>query len=555
MAPGLHGPQLLGDGVLFSLWAPRLERVAVRLGGRERQLHRTGEGWWSGLVEGAGEGDRYLFALPDGRALPDPASRRQPDGVHGASQVWDARRHAWRNPARGLPLEEIVLYELHVGAFTSEGTLDAAAARLPHLVDLGVTCVELMPVQPFPGRRNWGYDGVALHAVHEEYGGPAALQRFVDTAHGLGLTVCLDVVYNHLGPEGNYLSAFGPYFTSRHRTPWGDGVNYDGEGSAPVRAFVLQAALQWLRDFRLDALRLDAVHAILDDSPRHVVADICQAAGALAREQGRHVHVIAESDLEDRKVVDPLPHGWGCAAMWSDDFHHALHALLTGERRRYYVDFGDVALLARALKEGFAFQGGHSRYRAKAWGTDTAGLPPSRFVFSAQNHDQVGNRPTGERLAQLVPREALAPIATLLAFGPGLPLLFMGEEYGEDRPFLYFTSHGDPELAGAVREGRKAEYIAEAGEGVPDPQAEETFLRSMLTHRRDGHHGQLRRHYRDLLRLRRRHAAHIAERWPEVAVDGKAITLRRPGLVVAVNLGPEPGGGLPGWGWAIREGS
>jgi maltooligosyltrehalose trehalohydrolase len=547
-----HGPELLPDGVRFSLWAPRLDRVSVRVGEREHALERGGEGWWSVRVPSVKAGDRYLYVLPDGRALPDPASRSQPDGVHGSSQVWDARRHAWRYPARGRPAGELVFYEVHVGTFTREGTLDAAAARLPDLVELGVTCVELMPLQPFPGERNWGYDGVSLHAVHGPYGGPDALQRFVDAAHGLGLTVCLDVVYNHLGPEGNYLSAFGPYFTKRHVTPWGDAVNYDGEDSAAVRAFALQGASQWLRDFRADALRLDAVHAILDDSPRHLVAEVCETALAVAREDGREIQVIAESDLEDRKVVDPPPRGWGCSAMWSDDFHHALHALLTGERQRYYADFGGMTPLARALREGFAFQGERSIYRGKAWGTGTAGLAPSRFVSSVQNHDQVGNRPGGERLSRLVPRQALAPLATLLALGPGLPLLFMGEEYGEERPFLYFTSHADPALARAVREGRKAEHIAEAAGGVPDPQAEDTFLRSVLTHRRDGDHGALRRHYRDMLAARRRHAEAIAASWPEVSVDGAAVSLRRPGLSVTVNLGPAPAGGLPGWGWAVR---
>jgi maltooligosyltrehalose trehalohydrolase len=506
-------------------------------------------------VPGAREGDRYAFVLPDGRALPDPASRRQPDGVHASSQVFEARRHTWLHPAAGLPLAELVFYELHVGTFTPEGTLDAAAARLGDLVELGVTCVELLPVQPFPGGRNWGYDGVALHAVHEGYGGPAALMRFVDAAHGLGLAVCLDVVYNHLGPEGNYLAAFGPYFTERHRSPWGDGMNYDGEGSADVRAFVLQAALQWLRDFRVDALRLDAVHAIPDDSPRHLVADICDAARALAIEQGRTVHVVAESDLEDRMVVDPPPLGWGCSAMWADDFHHAAHALLTGERHRFYADFGGLAQLVRALREGFAFQGERSEFRGKAWGTDTVGLEPARFVSSVQNHDQVGNRPAGERLSVLVPRAALAPLATLVVLGPGLPLLFMGEEYGEERPFLYFTSHGDPALASAVREGRRAEHIAEpGGRHVPDPQAEETFRSSVLTHRRDGHHGELWRHYQAMLRLRRRHAPMIGAWWPEVTVDRTKVTLRRPALEVTVNLGSAPVGGLAGWGWQVREG-
>ncbi len=550
-----HGPQVLDRGVRFSLWAPSREALAVRVGGRDHPLDRAEGGWWKALVPEARIGERYQFVLPGGRALPDPASRRQPEGVHGPSEVWDARRYPWRNAFPGWPLEELSFYELHVGTFTPEGTLDAAAARLKGLADLGVTCLELMPVQPFPGKRNWGYDSAALHAVHEGYGGPEALQRFVDQAHGLGLAVCLDVVYNHLGPEGNYLPVWGPYFTDRHRSPWGDGINYDGPGAGPVRSFALQAALQWVRDFRVDVLRLDAVHAIPDDSPRHVVGALCDGVAAFARESGRRIHVVAESDLEDRKVVDPPPRGWGCASMWSDDFHHALHALLTGERRSFYEDFGGIEPLARALREGFVFQGTPSKFRKKAWGTDTKGLAPARFLFCAQNHDQVGNRPLGDRLSKLVAPEALFPVATLLLLGPALPLIFMGEEYGEDRPFLYFTSHGNPQLARAVTEGRKAEHIADAGpEGVPDPQAEETFHRSLLTHRRDGWHGELWNHHQAMLRLRRRHAHEIGARWPEVAVDGTTVTLRRPGLKAAVNLGAAASGGLPGWGWRVSEG-
>jgi maltooligosyltrehalose trehalohydrolase len=550
-----HGPEPRRGGVLFSLWAPALSHPSLRVMDGHHALQRADHGWWKALVPGAGPGDRYAFVVDDGRVLPDPASRRQPEGVHGASVVWDPGAYGWRHAFAGLPREELVFYELHVGTFTPEGTLDAAAARLASLADLGVTCVELLPVQPFPGARNWGYDGVSPHAVHEGYGGPDALQRFVDRAHGLGLAVCLDVVYNHLGPEGNYLAAYGPYFTARHHTPWGDAVNYDGDGSREVRAFVVQAALSWVRDFRMDALRLDAVHAILDDSPRHLVAELCDASAALARASGREVHVIAESDLQDRKVVDPPPRGWGSSAMWADDFHHALHALLTGERQGYYADFGEIGLLARALREGFAFQGEPSVYRGRPWGTGTAGLAPSRFVFSAQNHDQVGNRPAGERLAALVPREALFPVATLVLLGPALPLIFMGEEYGEGRPFLYFTSHGDPDLARAVSEGRKAEHVADAGpEGVPDPQAEETFRRSVLTHARDGDHGELWRHHQSMLRVRRRHARSMGSLWPEVAVEGTAIRMRWPSLEVAVNLGPAPAAGLEGWGWRVREG-
>jgi maltooligosyltrehalose trehalohydrolase len=554
MTEFFHGPQVLDRGVRFSIWAPPHDALAVRLCGKDHPLERVEGGWWTALVPEARIGERYQLVLADGRALPDPASRRQPEGVHGPSEVWDARRYPWRNAFPGLPLEELSFYELHVGTFTPEGTLDAAAVRLKTLADLGVTCLELLPLQPFPGLRNWGYDGAALHAVHEGYGGPEALQRFVDQAHGLGLAVCLDVVYNHLGPEGNYLPVWGPYFTDRHKSPWGDGVNYDGAGAGPVRALALQAALQWVRDFRVDVLRLDAVHALPDDSPRHLVGALCDAVAAFAEESGRRIHVVAESDLEDRKVVDPPPRGWGCSSMWSDDFHHALHALLTGERNSFYADFGGVEPLARTLREGFAFQGTPSKFRKKAWGTDTKGLAPARFVFCAQNHDQVGNRPAGDRLSKLVPPEALFPIATLLLLGPGLPLLFMGEEYGEDQPFLYFTSHGDPALAMAVTEGRKAEHAAEAGpECVPDPQAEETFRRSLLTHRRDGWHGDLWKHHQAMLRLRHRHAREIGARWPDVTTDGTCVTLRRAGLDVAVNLGPATAGGLPGWGWRVSE--
>ena len=554
MARHVHGSQVTAGGVRFSVWAPALERLSVALRDREYPFEPQGRGWWNVHVPGARAGDRYSFVLPDGRRLPDPASRRQPSGVHGPSEVWDPRSFSWRHAFVGRPLEEIVFYELHVGSFTGEGTLDAAAERLPDLAELGVTCVELMPVQPFAGARNWGYDGVEIHAVHEGYGGPDALQRFVDRAHGAGLAVCLDVVFNHLGPEGNYLSAFARYFTHRHKTPWGDGIDYDGAGTAPVRAYAIQAAVQWVHDFRVDALRVDAVHAIPDDSPRHLVSELCEAVGVVARESGRTIHVVAESDLQDRKVVDPPPAGWGCSAMWADDFHHALHALLTGERRAFYQDFGAMKPLARALAEGFAWQGEPSRFRGGPWGTDTRGLAPARFVFCAQNHDQVGNRPAGERLSTLVPAAALAPIATLVVLGSGLPLLFMGEEYGEERPFLYFTSHTDPALARAVSEGRKNEFTADvAVRDVPDPQSAITFERSRLTHRRDGDHGRLREHYRRMLEVRRRHAAVLAGRWPEVKVERRSLRLRRPGLEVAVNLGPEPAGGLGPWGWAVEE--
>lgn len=548
-----HGAEVVEGGVRFRVWAPKARRVAVRTAGLDRALVPLGDGWFGAEVPGAGEGTRYSLVLDGGRVLPDPASRRQPDGVHEASQVFDPGRHAWRDAGwKGLAREDLVFYELHVGTFTEEGTLDAAAARLQDLVELGITCVELMPVQPFPGDRNWGYDGVAPYAVHEAYGGPPALQRFVDRAHGLGLAVCLDVVYNHLGPEGNYLAELGPYFTPRHRSPWGDGLDYDGPGSGPVRAFMVGAAGRWVRDYHLDALRLDATHAIEDGSPRHLVADICEAARAAGRAAGREVHVVAEDDRNDRRILDPPPRGWGASAVWADDLHHAVHALLTGERSAFLVDFGRPDDVARALAEGFVFQGQRSEYRKRPHGTDVRGLLPSRFVTCLQNHDQVGNRPDGERLAALVPWEALRPASTLLLLGSALPLLFMGEEYGETRPFLYFTSHSDPKLARAVSEGRRKEFIARGAGEVPDPQDAGTFRRSKLSHRRDGRHGALREHHRRLLALRRKHRAALSG-WPEVRRDGTAFALVRPGLEVRANLGPAPAGGLGAWAFDVAE--
>ena len=554
MSPPTHGPAPLPRGVRFAVWAPSVERLRLRALGRDHPMARRPDGFHDLILDGAGPGTRYRLVLPDGRALPDPASRRQPDGVHGDSQVFDPAGLAWRHPFRGLAPEALVFYELHVGTFTAEGTLDAAAARLGDLADLGVTCVELMPVQPFPGARNWGYDGVFPRAVHEAYGGPEALGRFVDAAHGHGLAVCLDVVFNHLGPEGNYAGAFAPYLTPRHRTPWGDGLDFDGDAAGPVRALMTGAAVQWVRDLRVDALRLDAVHSIVDDGPRHLVEEIAAAVAEVAREDGRAIQVVAESDLEDRKVVEPPPAGWGCAAAWTDDFHHAVHALLTGERHAFLADFGDPAHLARVLASGFRFQGERSSYRGGPWGTTTAGLVPAQFVLAAQNHDQVGNRPFGDRLSTLIPREALVPVAALTALGPGLPLLFQGEEYGETRPFLYFTSHSDPALAAGVTEGRRAEHAGETGgREVPDPQAEATFLSSKLTHSREGRHGALRLLWRELLATRRRHAATLASRWPEVAHERRAFRLAWPGLELRVNLGPAPAMGLGPWGYEVRE--
>ncbi len=558
-----HGPEVIAGGVRFHAWAPGLDRLSVRVDGVDHAMKRGADGLWSAEVGGAGHGTWYQLVPAGGEPRPDPASPWQPEGVHGRSRVFDAGRHAWTASFAGRPPQELVFYELHVGTFTAEGTLDAAAERLPELVELGVTCVELMPVQPFPGQRNWGYDGVYPWAVHEGYGGPAGLQRFVDRAHGVGLAVCLDVVYNHLGPEGNYSGVFAPYFTSRHRSPWGDGLDLDGPGAAPVRAFLVGAALRWVRDFRVDALRLDATHAITDQSPRHLAAEIAEEVREEAARSARSIQVVAEDERNDRRVLDPPPEGWGCTAVWADDLHHAIHALVTGERARYLADFGPPEEVAEALGHGFAYRGRHSRYRGRAQGTGVEGLPPWRFVVCDQNHDQVGNRPLGERLSALVPAPALLPISALVLLGSGLPLLFMGEEYAEDRPFLYFTSHGDPALARAVSEGRRKEHAADASlrerahggaPEIPDPQDPGTFLRSRLTHRRDGFHGAVREHYRRCLELRRNHLDRIVAAWPSVERVGTAFTLRRPGLTVRANLSAQECGGLAAWGLRIEEG-
>jgi maltooligosyltrehalose trehalohydrolase len=542
-----HGVSRHAEGLRLAVWAPRAERLQLSLRGTLQPLARAPDDWWTADLPRLPSGTSYALVFPDGRVRPDPAARAQVKDVHGPSALFDPAEFHWSDGAwSGVPRDALVFYELHVGTFTEEGTLDAAAARLPELVDLGVTCVELMPLQPFGGTRNWGYDGVLLHAVHGAYGGPAALQRFVDRAHALGLGVCLDVVYNHLGPEGNYLGEFGPYTTSRHHSPWGDGMNYDGPDSGPVRGYMVQAARSWVEDFHVDALRLDAVHAIVDDGQLHLVQEI---VAAVHEASGGRAWVIAESDLNDRRVVDPPPAGWGCDATWADDFHHAVHALLTGERGAFYADFGDPDDLVKALTQGFVYQGQRSRFRKRPHGTNTEGLLPRQFVTCLQNHDQVGNRPAGERLASLVPREALEPLATLLLLAPGLPLLFMGEEHGETRPFLYFTSHTDPDLGRAVSEGRRAEFIAVAKE-VPDPQAEQTFEDSRPARTGDE---ALRAHYRKMLAVRRRHRQAIAMSWPRVRREGRAYRPERPGLTVTVNLGPEPALGLPGWGWEVSS--
>ena len=506
------GATPLPDGrCRFLVFAPSARAVEVRLlspAERVVGLERDRSGYHHAVVDGVEAGALYLYRLDRGVERPDPASRHQPQGVHGPTMVTDPGAFAWRDRGwRGIPLSSYILYELHVGTYTPEGTFDAILPRLDSLAELGVTAVELMPVSQFPGRRNWGYDGVYPFAVQESYGGPEGLRRLVDACHLRGLAVVLDVVYNHLGPEGNYLSDFGPYFSDRHRTPWGPALNFDGPWSDEVRRFFHENALYWLREFHVDALRLDAIHGIMDFSASPFLSELAGAVGDLRVEEGRRVYLIPESDLNDARVVTPRDEGgYGLDAQWSDDFHHALHTLLTGEREGYYGDFGGIGQMARAFSDGFVYTGQYSGYRGRRHGNRSRHLPAEKFVVFAQNHDQVGNRMRGERLARLVCFESLKLAAGVVLLSPFVPLLFMGEEYGETAPFLYFVHHGDPGLIEAVRKGRKEEFAAFGWEGeIPDPQDEGTFLRSRPdpSLRESGTHALLLSLHRELIRIRK----------------------------------------------------
>ena len=511
-AGALHlGANYVGDDACeFRVWAPQHDHVSLVLARQpERAIRMEPQpnGYYYVRLPEISPGTRYWYLLSEGQRRPDPASRSQPEGVHGPSEVVDSSfpwtDHGWVNP----PLPDHIFYELHVGTFSSEGTFDAVAAQLPYLKAVGVTTIELMPVAQFPGARNWGYDGVSPYAVQNSYGGPTALKQLVDAAHREGLAVALDVVYNHLGPEGNYLREFGPYFTSRYKTPWGDGLNYDGPDSDEVRRFFIENACYWVEEFHIDVLRLDAIHAIVDPSARPFVQQLTRAVQETGRSLGRQAYVIAESDLNDVRVIRPESSGgFGCDAQWSDDFHHALHVLITGEHGGYYQDFQSVTGLAQAFSQGFVYRGQYSPYRRRSHGNSPRGMPAERFVVCAQNHDQVGNRAHGERLGQLVNFECLKLAAGVVLLSPYLPLIFMGEEYGETAPFLYFTSHGDPALIEAVRNGRKAEFAEFSWSAEPpDPQDETTFLLSRLTPETawDTKQRRLLDFYRELIRFRK----------------------------------------------------
>ncbi|HET9982299.1 MAG TPA: malto-oligosyltrehalose trehalohydrolase [Longimicrobiales bacterium] len=508
--PTLGAVPLGGGRCRFGVWAPAARAVTLHLHGpadRLLPMARADRGYFEAEVDDAPPGTAYTYRLDDGGDLPDPASRFQPRGVHAPSAVADPA-FPWTDAGYAAPrLADYVIYELHVGAFTPEGTFEAVIPHLDRLRDLGVTAIELMPVAQFPGERNWGYDGVFPFAPQSSYGGPHGLRRLVDAAHALGLGVILDVVYNHVGPEGNYFGRFGPYFNPAYRTPWGGAINFDGPGSDEVRRYYTENALYWAEEFHVDALRLDAVHAIVDLSARPFLKELGEAVHRLAAGLGRHVYLIAESDLNDpRLVTDVAAGGYGLDAQWADDFHHALHALLTGERGGYYQDYGSVEDLARAFRTGYVYSGQYSRFRDRRHGASPEAIPAHRFVVFAQNHDQIGNRVYAERLSSLVPFEGLKLAAAAVVLSPFIPLLFMGEEYGETAPFLYFVSHTDPDLVEAVRAGRKAEFAAFGwGAEPPDPQAEATFRQARLRHDRlsDEQHRALHEFHRELLRLRR----------------------------------------------------
>jgi maltooligosyltrehalose trehalohydrolase len=513
------------------VWAPFARRVELDAGGRREEMARGDGGWWTG--RDLPPRTDYAFVLDGGDPLPDPRSPRQPYGVHGASRTVD-HSFDWA-PFTPRPLAGSVVYELHVGTFTPEGTFDSAIERLDHVAALGADVVELLPVASFSGRHGWGYDGVDLYAPHEAYGGPDGLKRLVDACHRRGLAVVMDVVYNHLGPAGNYLGRFGPYFTDRYRTPWGPAVNYDDAGSDEVRAFAVDNARMWLYDYRCDGLRLDAVHAIFDQSATHLLEEVKAAAGER--------WVIAESDLNDPRVVTPTDrNGLGCDAQWSDDFHHALHAALTGERDGYYADFGPVEHVAKALRGAFVYDGQHAEYRGRRHGRPVRGLPATAFLGYLQDHDQVGNRATGERSSHLLPDHLLKVGAALVLAGPFVPMLFMGEEWGASTPWQYFTDHEDTALADAVRKGRREEFRAFGWdpEQVPDPQDRATFERSRLRWDEvaEPRHADLLEWHRALIALRREVPPDGS--FAEASVSGSVLTMRRNGIEVVADLSGEP---------------
>jgi maltooligosyltrehalose trehalohydrolase len=518
-----HGATVLaGGGVQFRVWAPDVNALALEVnpGRRHYEMQRDGE-HFEAVIPDAAPGDTYCFVFDDGRTRPDPVSRSQPHGVHGPSQIVDPGAFVWSDGDwKGIAIEDYIFYELHTGTFTPEGTFAGIISKLDYLRELGITAIELMPVVEFPGSRNWGYDGVDLYAPHSAYGGPEELKRLVNACHQAGLAVVLDAVYNHVGPEGNYLSDFGPYFTDRYRTPWGPAMNYDGPGSDGVRRFAIENALYWLTEYHIDGLRLDAIHGIFDSSVFHILAELRDRFKDQAAHLGRRAWILAESDLNDVRVLNPREiGGLGLDAQWHDEFHHALYGYLTGANRAYLAGFDRLRHVHKAITEGFVHDGNYSAFRRRRFGSSSRDQPGQRFVAFLQNHDQVANTSQGSRLSRLVSLEQYKVAVSLLLCSPALPLLFMGEEFAETAPFQFFTSYGDPALARAVTEGRWRELdeLARAGD-FADPQALETFERSRISWSLidDPEHHSMLRLYCELIALRKR--------WPCLGNGRKDLT-------------------------------
>ncbi|HNS13759.1 MAG TPA: malto-oligosyltrehalose trehalohydrolase [Syntrophorhabdaceae bacterium] len=506
------GPYYRGRGEgSFAVWAPLAQEVSVVMLNSAAPLlpmEKDAKGYWEGIAENTFPGALYYYRINNAIDRPDPASNFQPQGVHGPSQLVDHGSFAWEDDGwKGMPLSDYMLYELHVGTFTRDGTFEAILSRLSYLKDLGITAIEVMPVAQFPGERNWGYDGTYPFAPQNSYGGPDGLKLLVNECHKAGIAVVLDVVYNHLGPEGNYLGDFGPYFTDRYRTPWGDAINFDGPYSDGVRDYFVSNALHWVSRYHIDALRIDAIHGIYDLSATHILKELSQAVHVKAAGLGRKVYVMAESDLNDVRVIDPHGAG-GCGvdAQWNDDFHHALHTLITGESDGYYQDFGKLSHLIKAYREGFVYSGQYSAYRKRRHGNSSKRRPAERFVVFSQNHDQVGNRKRGDRLGREHSLEKLKLAAAAVILSPFIPLLFMGEEYGETAPFNYFVHHSDAALIEAIKRGRMEEFSSFGWDGpIADPQEESTFLASTLNIdlRLQGEHRILHKFYRHLIGMRK----------------------------------------------------
>jgi maltooligosyltrehalose trehalohydrolase len=533
------GSEISGNTCNFTVWAPLrklLEVVILHPVNRIVPMTCDQHGYWTATIDRLSNGTRYKYRLDKKLIIPDPASRSQPQGVHGPSEVKDLKQFNWSDISwKNISPESMIFYELHTGTFSDEGNFEGIIGKLDHLLDLGINVIELMPVGQFPGQRNWGYDVAYPFAVQHSYGGPEGLMKLVDACHIVGIAVILDVIYNHLGPEGNYLGEYAPYYTDRYKTPWGKAINYDAHYADGVRNYFLQNALMWLEDFHIDGLRLDAIHAIYDFSARHIMQELAEQVELLNERTGRKHYLIAESALNDTRYINSInAGGYGLDAQWNDDFHHSLHALATGERKGYYIDYSDPEMLAKAFTNGFIYDGQYSVFRKRIFGNSSTANPGRQFVIFSQNHDQTGNRKFGERLSILVSFEMLKVIAGAVLISPFLPLLFMGEEYGENKPFLYFTDHGDRKLNRLVRKGRQKEFKSFYPEDIipsPDPSDIKTFLRSKLSDDPLGSNASkaLYNYYKALINLRKTHPVlkQLNKNNIRITQGGKLFTIER----------------------------